>query len=101
MKVETQVNGTVFQARISDRLAFSDHAAFRSLLKEIDQTGAKDCVLDLSGLAMIDSSGLGMLMIAFQEGKKNGWSLTIRSPQGHVESLLKLAKFDKILTIQP
>lgn len=100
MRCETQVNGGVFQAAISDRLAFSDHAAFRALLDQVNKSGVQKCVLDLSQLAAVDSAGLGMFMIALQDAKKFGWSLLLRSPQGKVKSLMELAKFDKLLTIE-
>lgn len=100
MQCENQVSGNVFNAAIRDQLTFSDHAAFRTLLNEVNKAGVQKCVFDLSKLAAINSAGLGMFMIALEESKKFGWSMTMRAPQGKVESLLKLAKFDKLLTIE-
>jgi anti-anti-sigma factor len=100
MRVETSVNAGVFEAKLIDQMMFSDHRAFRALLKEISQSGAKKCVFNLSGLTSIDSSGLGMFMVALDEAKKGRWTLTIKSPQGHVRSLLVLSRFDKLLNIE-
>jgi HptB-dependent secretion and biofilm anti anti-sigma factor len=100
MRVETTVNADVFEAKLIDQMMFSDHRAFRALLKEISQSGAKKCVFNLSGLTSIDSSGLGMFMVALDEAKKGRWTLTIKSPQGHVRSLLVLGRFDKLLNIE-
>jgi len=101
MNAEHHINGDVFRAAIKDQLTFSDHAAFRSLLDEVNKSGAHKCVFDLSKLAAVDSAGLGMFSIAQQESKKAGWSLTLRAPQGRVLALMTLAKFDKLLTIEP
>jgi HptB-dependent secretion and biofilm anti anti-sigma factor len=100
MRVEKTVNGGVFEAKLIDQMMFSDHRAFRDLLKEISQSGAKKCVFNLSGLTSIDSSGLGMFMVALDEARKGHWTLTIKSPQGHVRSLLVLGRFDKLLSIE-
>jgi HptB-dependent secretion and biofilm anti anti-sigma factor len=100
MRVETTVNADVFEAKLIDQMMFSDHRAFRALLKEISQSGAKKCIFNLSGLTSIDSSGLGMFMVALDEARKGRWTLTIKSPQGHVKSLLVLGRFDKLLSIE-
>jgi anti-anti-sigma factor len=100
MRVETTINAGVFEAKLIDQMLFSDHRAFRSLLREISQSGAKKCIFNLSGLTSIDSSGLGMFMIALDEARKSHWTLTIKSPQGHVRSLLVLGRFDKLLNIE-
>lgn len=100
MHLQTNVDGATYRAKISDRMAFSDHTAFRALLKDVSASGATRCVLDLSGLVSIDSSGLGMFMVAHETGRSSGWSLTLEKPQGHVKTLLQLGKFDKILKIE-
>lgn len=100
MRIETAMNGTVFEAKLSDRMAFSDLGAFRSLVKEVTKAGAKQCVFDLSWLVSIDSAGLGMFMIALDEARRGGWSMTLRFPQEQVKSMLRLVKFDKLLVIE-
>ncbi len=101
MRIETRMNGTTFEAKLGDRMVFSDSGAFRSLLQQVEGAKANACVLDLSGLASIDSAGLGMFMIALDAAKKGGWSLRLRSPRGQVKSLLELGKFDQLLAIEP
>lgn len=101
MRIETTIRGSVLEARLSDNMSFADHSAFRALLSEISKTGARSCIFDLSGLNSIDSAGLGMFMIAREEAQKSGWTITLRSPKGHVKSLMELGKFDKLLTIEP
>jgi HptB-dependent secretion and biofilm anti anti-sigma factor len=100
MQFNGQHSGDVFTAAIVDRMTFADHANFRTLLDQVNKAKVQKCVFDLSRLAAVDSAGLGMFMIALNEGKKNGWSLTIKAPQGQVFKLMELAKFDKLLTIE-
>lgn len=101
MQVETATDGSTMSVRLSDRLTFSDHAAFRDILKKVEKSGARTCVFDVSALASIDSAGLGMFMIAREAAQKQGWTLILRRPQGHVKALLELGRFDKLLTIEP
>ncbi|WP_300473197.1 STAS domain-containing protein [Breoghania sp.] len=49
---------------------FSDHAEFRNLLNQITASKVDSCIIDLSKLQSIDSSGLGMFIVAFRNGKK-------------------------------
>ena len=99
MKITTNLNGDVFIAKLSDRMEFSDHTLFRTLLDDVANSGAKKCIFDLSELRSIDSSGLGMFMVAHDTAKTKGWTLSLQAPQGHVKTLIQLGKFDKILEV--
>lgn len=85
---------------LNGRLTFSDHTAFRNLLDDITQCGSKRCVFDLAGLVSIDSSGLGMFVVAHEHGKASGWDMTLEGAGGHVKTLLELGKFSKIFEIR-
>lgn len=97
-KITTQ--DTVTRVALDGRLTFSDHAAFRKLLEEITRTGKSKCIFDLAGLVAVDSSGLGMFVVAHEHGKKSGWELMLQGASGHVKTLLELGKFNKILEIR-
>lgn len=100
LRIETRLNGPVFEVKLCERMTFSDHAQFKALLKEISQAAPKTCVFDLSKLDSIDSAGLGMLIVAQDAAKKAGWTLKLRSPQAQVRSLLGLGNFDKLITVE-
>lgn len=97
MRVDYVTKGENFSVKLLDKLTFADHMVFRKLLEDIKTANAKFCTLDMSGLEMIDSSGLGMLMIALDESKKHGFKLSISSPSGAVAQLLKLSRMDQLL----
>lgn len=100
MKIETQKTGDCMTARLGDRMTFSDHGPFRAFLESVSKSGAQRCLIDLSDLKSVDSAGLGMFVIAQEEARKNGWSLKLKGPQGHVKQLLELARFDKLIAIE-
>ena len=99
MRIESRKEDAAFRVKLQERMSFSDHSAFRDLLTDISRNKAKTAVFDMSELISIDSAGLGMLMIALEESRKGGWSLSLKAPQGHVRKLLELACFDKLIPI--
>lgn len=99
MRFETTSHGQEMQIKLQERLSFSDHAKFRDVLDRIGKAAPKSCTFDLSELESVDSAALGMLMIAHDQSRKQGWSMTLKSPRDGVMKVLQLACFDKILTI--
>ncbi|CAL4869678.1 hypothetical protein MMA231_03970 (plasmid) [Asticcacaulis sp. MM231] len=91
-----ELNG-VLTATLSDSLTFADHGLFRKLLEDVQASTCLQCVFNLSELKLIDSSGLGMMMIAIEESKKNGWKLSVADANGPVLQLLQLSRLDKLL----
>ena len=100
MRLETYKSNDRFEAEISDKLTSSDLSNFRELLSEIKQSPCKVIVLDLNNLDWINSAGLGMLILAKELAEKEELELVLRSPRGHVKSLLELGRFEKIFNIQ-
>jgi|SRR5688572_24445495 HptB-dependent secretion and biofilm anti anti-sigma factor len=100
MDVTRLVTETVFEARLSNSLTFSDNGSFRKLLDEMVASTKTSWVIDLSNLVTVDSAGLGMFIIAQETARKSGRALALRSPAGHVKHLLYLAKMDKLIDIQ-
>ena len=100
MKLETHRSNDRFEAGISDKLTSSDLSNFRGLLSDIKQSSCKTVVLDLSNLGWIDSAGLGMLLLTKELAEKEDLELVLRSPRGHVKSLLELGRFEKIFNIE-
>jgi anti-anti-sigma factor len=100
MHAETIVTDTTFEAKLSERLSFADNGAFRKLLEEMSASKTRHWVLNLSALASVDSAGLGMFIIAAEQARKSGLSLTLRSPGGHVRRLIELSKIDKLVPVE-
>lgn len=99
MRIETSKHDNAMRIKLQDRMSFSDHGLFREVLTSIRAGNPKSCVLDLSELVSVDSAGLGMLMVAHEASKKEGWALSLQAPQPQVLKLLELTCFDKILSI--
>ncbi len=100
MTIETRTRNGHFEVELRDTLTSSDFASFREFLSLMKQTKCKTAVLGLGSLNWIDSAGLGMLILAKETAEKSDLQLVLRSPRGHVKSLLELGRFDKIFTIE-
>jgi anti-anti-sigma factor len=78
---------------------FADHVAFREAADRLFKTPDQPLTIDLARLESIDSAGLGMLLIARDEARDAGRSLTLRRPQGQVARMFFVTKFDTFFTI--
>ncbi len=56
-------------------------------------------VIDLSGVTMIDSSGVACLLEAFQSARHQGKGFTLASVDETVLRVLKLARLDTVFEI--
>lgn len=80
-------------------LNFQDHPIFKKMLSELTAAGVQRWVFDLKDLASIDSAGIGMLLIARDEGETAGASISLRAPQGNVQKVLALTRIGDMMPI--
>ncbi len=97
-KTESE-NGTT-TVQLSGRFTFGDHSSFRKLIEEIRPYGSKTCVLDVAGVEFIDSAGLGMLLLARDEGERTNTAVVIRGARGQVKRMLEVARFDTLFKLE-
>jgi HptB-dependent secretion and biofilm anti anti-sigma factor len=90
-EVEIQING---------RFTFSDYPIFRELLKSVDFQATKTVVFLMRDLSFVDSSALGMLLIAHEEATKAGSTIVLRQPQGQVRRTLEVAAMASLFKIE-
>jgi anti-anti-sigma factor len=95
---EKATDGVVIALR--GAFTFKDHHSFRALLDVLKGGGGGGHVLDLSGLDFVDSAALGMLLIADDEARAAGRTLTLRRPPSRIARLMELAAMDTIFTIE-
>ena len=71
------------------------------MFEEMKQYGKKNIKIDLSELQFIDSSGLGMLLLANQNAKTEGAELILARPEGQVAKVFMHLSFHSLFTIEP
>lgn len=97
MKYSIELNGGAAKVTFNGDITFSENVSFRQILKELSESDIESCVFDLTDVAMVDSAGLGMFLIAKEQADTAGWGLSVTGAQGHVASMLKLTKLSDLL----
>jgi len=98
-EIKTTDSGSIVP--MSGSLEFSDHENFRQILDAIDQADGSHFVLELSGLESIDSSGLGMFIIARKAAERRNIRLVLRSARGDVRHMIETARFSSVFLVEP
>jgi anti-sigma B factor antagonist len=70
-------------------------------LAEILKEKAKKIIFDLAGVTMLDSTGVGILVVSQAKIKKEGGELRIAGANGVVEDILKMTSLDKLVRLFP
>ncbi|MEK6813418.1 MAG: STAS domain-containing protein [Nitrospirota bacterium] len=99
MKMNVRQDGEVVVIEMGGRFAFSTHRDFRKKVDELLGHGSKKLIVDLSHVEFIDSSALGMLLMAREQARLIGGSLALVNPAGYVRKILDLAQFQRIFPI--
>jgi len=89
----------VTEIALSGRMTFSDHETFRQVISAFEGPSGHEMVFDLSGLEFVDSSGLGMFLIAREVAEKKRLGFKLKGVRGSVRRVMSLAKFERVIPI--
>jgi len=70
----------------------SGNDALAAELRKLAEAGPSDVLVNLAGVAQIDSSGISTLVRSFVTLERHGGSLKILNPTGHVKEVLELTR---------
>jgi|SRR4051795_10480736 anti-anti-sigma factor len=85
---------------LSGRLTFNDHGKVRTMIQEMVQSRCARQILEISGLEFVDSSGLGMILVAREEVTQHQKKLSLRGAKGQVKRVLTVAQLGKVIDIE-
>lgn len=88
------------EVAMNGRFTYADHQKFRDLIGGFTTLKGRKLVLDMSQVEFVDSAAMGMLLLARETAVGNGVTTIIRNPTGKVRSLMQVAHFDKLFTIE-
>lgn len=92
MEIETRIRGNVAMVDLTGRLVIGDAPdQLRDTVDELLADGRRKIVLDVSGLARIDSSGIGELVAALKRAQSVGARLVLLQPAESVRRILDLS----------
>ncbi len=97
---ETEENGVV-DLRLSGEIDLHASPELRVRLHEIAERGTPALVIDFSGVAYIDSSGLATLVEYVREAKAHDGKLALHGLQPKVKMVFELVRLNELFAIQP
>ncbi len=70
-------------------------------LAELLKENQKKVVFDLAGVTLVDSTGVGIIVMCYAKLKKSGGVLRVAGVNGMVEDTLRLTSVDKSIEFYP
>ncbi len=99
--IETTLVGSLLTVKISGEI---DHHSARVLRQKIDEAlyyyRSREVALDLSNVAFMDSSGLGLILGRFTLARELGGELRVINPSESVSRVLELAGTGRLIKIE-
>lgn len=68
-------------------------------IDELETSGRRTVVVDLTGVDFLDSSGLGMFVAAQQRLSAAGGGLRIACPQPHAQKVFRITRLAEVIPI--
>jgi anti-sigma B factor antagonist len=101
LSLETRQRGEVIIVHCQGRIVFRDEAvALSSMVGDLLEDGSK-VILDLSDVSLIDSAGIGELVLLHTSAQAKNALLKYASPRPFVKDLFDLTHLDSFLEIHP
>lgn len=92
---EIERRGSEAIVKPSEDIVASSVREFRQELQSLVEEGAKELVIDLAGIRMVDSVGLGLLIATHNSVSKAGGKLTITNASKEIHDLLRTMRLDQ------
>ena len=90
--------GVVLEITGPVRLGESEQA-MREKVQELVGSGARNIAVNLAGVTMLDSSGIGALVRSFTSVSRGGGKFVLFAPTKMIRQTLKMVRLDSILSI--
>lgn len=100
MDIEIRNRGQVKLLKLTGRLTLGEAVdRLRATFDDLAGTGANCYVIDLADIAMLDSSGIGLLVQGLTSSKQRGGSLKLVNPSPFATKTLKMIGLLKLFEV--
>jgi anti-sigma B factor antagonist len=96
----TNIEGGTVTLNITGELDAVSVPDLRPALDDLISKGHKKIVIDLSGLRLIDSSGVGAIVYLFRKLRAVGGTVSVKGASDQPLAILRLLKLDQILLVE-
>lgn len=97
MIFSTNIDGGTVTLNITGELDAVSVPDLRPALDDLISKGHKKIIVDLKGLRLIDSSGVGAIVYLFRRVRGFGGTVVVRGASDQPLAILRLLKLDQIL----
>ncbi len=98
-RCEVTESGSRVEVELAGELDLYTSEVLRARIEEVGDLGGRHVVIDLAGVAFIDSSGLSALVHTLKHSKENQGVVTLRRPSDQVRKLLEISGLSRLFTI--
>ena len=99
---EKQLPPDITVLEMSGRIIMGNNSRDVELkLAQVLAENKKKIIFDLAGVTMLDSTGVGILVVSQAKIKKAGGELRMSGATGVVEEILKMTSVDKLVHLYP
>jgi anti-sigma B factor antagonist len=100
MDFRKTINGNTITIEIAGELDATTVAELRPELNAIADNQPRRVEVNLKGLRMVDSSGVGAIISLFKRVRANGNSFVVSGVNGQPLSIFRVLRLDKVFDIQ-
>ena len=100
MQVTVQRTGIVDEVVLTGRLDGRSAGEVRDTLHAVLGAGSGRLVVDLTGVELLDATGLGVLAGAHRRARQSGRELVLRGASIRVGRLLRLTRLDRVIPLE-
>ncbi len=100
MKFNYKITGELLTINLSGDLIGEDNgASIIEVVNDMIQQGIRTCLVDISDLRYINSSGIGVLITILTKFRNKGGEVYLMKPSESVQKLLVITKLNAIFQI--
>lgn len=100
-RFDARAGGSTGVVELHGRLDLLSASEVKSRLQGLVADGWHRLVVDLGGVAFMDSSGLGALITGLRAARIAGGDCRIARPPPHVRHVLEVSRLDRVLVPYP
>ena len=97
-----QVDPDIIILEMDGRIVLGNDAkAIEWKVDELLKEGCKNLIFDLTAVTVLDSTGVGILVMCYARLRKSGGMLHVAGAQGMVEQTLRMTNVDRLIELYP
>jgi anti-sigma B factor antagonist len=99
LELRCERNGEAMVVRLAGELDIAAEEYFERSLRSLEDDGGGGIVLDLSGLSFMDSTGIRLILQAWDSARRDGSGFAVLLGDSPVKRTLEIAGLDRVLPI--